>query len=101
MWAFMQDLKKRHPKGNEDISTSVYQSVCSPGADIRAVSYRLSILGMVGHLLEPVYSGGEFTEAAVKAAAKVEMTWLPVGVPQKGFPFDVIEFLARARAEAA
>jgi len=101
MWAFMQDLKKRHPEGNVGISTSVYQSVCSPGADIRAVSYRLSILGMVGHLLEPVYSGGEFTEAALKAAAKVEMTWLPVGVPQKGFPFDVIEFLARARAEAA
>jgi hypothetical protein len=102
MWDFMQDTKKRRPEweGRFAIGAGVYQSVCSPGADIRAVSYRLSILGMVGHLLEPVYSGGQFTEAALKAAAKVEMNWLPVGVPQKGFPFDVIEFLARARAEA-
>jgi hypothetical protein len=59
------------------------------------------MLGTVGHLLEPVYPGGQFSEAALKAAAKVEMSWMPVGVPQKGFPFDVTEFLARARAEAA
>jgi len=52
-------------------------------------------------LIKTAYPGGEWRAAALQAVAKVELAWLPVGAPQKGFPFDVTELLARARAEAA
>jgi hypothetical protein len=99
VWAFVQDVQKRHPEGIA-IGMGAYKSVCSPGADIRAVGYRLSMLGLLEHFLQPAYTGGQWSEAALKAAAKMELTWLPVGVPQKGLPFDVMQFLAQAQAEA-
>jgi len=98
MWAFVQDVKQRHPQGGVAISMELWQRVCSPGADIRAVSYRLRLLGMLEILLQPVYSGGQWTELALKAAAKMEMTWLPFEAPQT---IDVMGFLAQAQAEAA
>ena len=100
MWAVMQDVKRHHPEGNVAPGAGVFQGVCRPNADIRAVGYRLGMLGLVEHLLEAAYPGGQFSDAALRAAAKVEMTWLPVGVQPKDFPFGLIEFLAQARAEA-
>src|SRR5215469_4634660 len=71
MKAVMEDVKKEHPKGGVAIGMEVWQSVCSPDADIRAVSYRLRLLGMLEISLQPVYSGGQWSEAALKAAAKM------------------------------
>jgi hypothetical protein len=59
------------------------------------------MLWLLEFLLKPVYPGGNWNDAALKATAKMELTWLPVGVTQNSFPFDVIEFLAQARAEAS
>jgi hypothetical protein len=101
MWTVMQEVKDRHPEGRTAIGIGVYQHVCSPGADIRAVSYRLSMLGMLEMMFGHAYSGGQWTEAALKAAAKMELTWMPVGVSQTGLPFDVMSFLAQAHAEAS
>ena len=98
MKAVMEDVKKEHPKGGVAIGMEVWQSVCSPDADIRAVSYRLRLLGMLEISLQPVYSGGQWSEAALKAAAKMEMTWLPFDAPHT---IDVMGFLAQAQAEAA
>jgi len=102
VWAFKQDVKKRNPKGGEVIiGRAAYQSVCSLGADVRAISYRLGWLELLGHYIE-AYPGGNFSDAALKVAAKMELTWLPgPGVPHKGFPFDVMKFLEEAQAEAA
>jgi hypothetical protein len=101
MWDFIQDTKKRHPKGRVGIGEGIWRKLCSPGADIHAVSYRLTMLGLFEQFLEPAYPGGHWSESALKAASKMELTWLSVGVQQNGFPFDVLEFLGRARAEAA
>ena len=100
MLAFRQDVEKRNLKGGQVIiGMRAYQSVCSPGADVRAISYRLTMLAMLGHYIE-AYPGGNSSDAALKAAAKMELTWLPDGGSQ-GFPFDVMKFLEEAQAEAA
>jgi len=101
MLAFMEDVKKRHPEGRVVIGEGIWRSVCSPGADIRAVSYRLDMLWVLELLLQPAYSGGEWTDAALKAAATIEMTWVQVGKTYKGLPFDVEAFLSQARAKPA
>jgi hypothetical protein len=102
---FMQDMSKGRPQAEGHIglcaSAGLYQSVCSPGADARAIWYRHAMLALIEDLLKAAYPGGQWSEAALKSVASMELTWLPVSEPQKGFPFDVIEFLARARAEAA
>ena len=99
-WAVMQDVKKRDPQGRMAICSTVYERVCSPGADIRAVCYRLSMLGIFERLLKPAYSG-QWTDAALKAASTMELTWMEVGKVYKGLPFDAVAFLLQARAEAA
>jgi hypothetical protein len=101
--AFREDVKKRnpHPERGLIIGAGAYRSVCSPGADIRAIGYRLSMLELLGHYIEP-FPGGLWSDAALKAAARIEMTWLPgPGVTHKGMPFDVMGFLTRVQAEAA
>jgi hypothetical protein len=101
MLALMQDVKKRHPAGRVAIGEGVLRRVCGPGADIRAVSYRLDMLWVLEMLLQPAYSGGQWTDAALKAAATIEMTWVQVGKTYKGLPFDVEAFLSQVHAEAA
>jgi hypothetical protein len=102
MWDFIQDTKKRRPEGEGlFIGLGVYQGICGPGADIGAIGYRLSMLGLIEHLLESAYPGGQWSEAALKSLATMELTWMPVGVSRQGFPFDLVAFLAQARAEAA
>jgi hypothetical protein len=99
VWALAQDVKKRHPLGGVAIGVNLYESVCTPSADIRAVLHRLGMLGFVEFLLEAAYPGGQWTEAAFRTAAKMELIWPPVDIPH--FPLDVVEFLAQARAKSA
>src|SRR5215469_3444519 len=60
----MEDVRKSHPKGGVAIDMGVYQSVCSPGANVRAVWYRLSRLGLLEMMFQHVYSGGQWSDAA-------------------------------------
>jgi hypothetical protein len=101
MLAFMEDVKKRHPEGRVAIGEGIWRNVCSPGADIGAVSYRLDMLWLFEFLLKPAYPGGSWNDAALKAAAKMELTWMQMGTIYNDLPFDVVQFLAQARAEAA
>ena len=101
MWAYIQDLKQRHPEGSVAIGEGIWRRGCSSDADIRAVSYRLGALGLLEMLLQPAYSGGQWSEAALKAASKMELTWMQMGTVYNALPFDVVAFLAQARAEAA
>jgi len=101
MLAFMEGVKKRHPEGRVAVGEDLLRSVCTPGADIRAISYRLDMLWLLEMLLKPAYSGGQWSDAALKAAATMELSWMEVGKVYNGVPFDVEVFLAQARAEAA
>jgi hypothetical protein len=43
---------------------------------------------------------GQFREPVFKAAARMPLTWMAVGVPANGFPFDVSAFIEEVRKES-
>jgi hypothetical protein len=100
MWEYGQRVKERHPKGGVAVGTGIWKQVCSPDADIDAVFHRVSILGLVEMLLEDMWTGGQLSDNVLKAACKVEMEYMPVGVVHEGFPFDVVDLFMKAKAEA-
>jgi hypothetical protein len=81
--------------GGFAIGQSAYKSVCSPGADVTAVWYRVSMLGIGDHagLLSPYKSDGEFTDAVFRVAATFPMKRMECGVEYRGAPFNTEEFV--------
>jgi hypothetical protein len=77
------------------IGMSVFEHVCSPGADTRAVCYRAAMLTLPTgtSLLWRSVHEGEFEDAVLKVAAKFPMKKLHVGVQHQGLPFDAEEFV--------
>jgi hypothetical protein len=67
------------------------------------VAYRaamLRILAVHAHEhLTPWIHNGELDNALFRAAARTPMEWIGVGVEHENLPFDVEEFLRRARDE--
>jgi hypothetical protein len=100
MWAFCQDLKAQHPEGVA-VEVDIWKRLCSPGADIRAVSYRCQMLGLLEMMLRAAWTGGELSVTAFKVAARMDLHWMAVGVAQNGFPFSLEGFLAEVQREAA
>ncbi len=96
MWSHCQELKAQHP-GGVAVEVGIWKRVCSPGADIRAVSYRCQRLGLWGMLLRPAWNGGDLSENAFKVAARMDLHWMAPGVAQEGA--GVEEFLAEVLAE--
>jgi hypothetical protein len=104
--AFMRDVKA---STNTAISSSIYENVCSPGADVMAVWYRASMLGLLEMLpqvspqmfpespLTPWLHNGELDDAVFQVAATFPMKRMGVGVVH-GLPFDVEEFLKQIGA---
>ncbi len=100
MLAHFQKLKAQHP-GGVAVEVGIFKQLCSPGADIRAVSYRCQMLGLLEMILRPVWTGGELSVNALKVGARMELHWIAVGVAQNGFPFNLEGFLAEVLREAA
>ena len=100
MWAHGQELKAQHP-GGVAVEVSIWKQLCSPGADIRAVSYRCQMLGLLEMMLRAVWTGGELSANAFKVAARMDLHWMAVRVAQNGFPFSLEGFLAEVQREAA
>jgi len=87
-------------RGQIAIGVELGKHVCRPGADIRAVWYRGGMLGLLemgdGELLAPwKQRDGELQEIVFKSIATMLMTWMAVGVPQRGLPFDLNAFFRK------
>ena len=67
------------------VELDVWKQVCSPGADVRAVSYRCQRLGLFEWLLRPAWTGGDLSENAFKVAARmICIGWHPASVRKNG-----------------
>lgn len=88
-----EDVKARHPEGGVAIGMGIWEQVL-PGADIKAVTYRNALLGILEMFLEETYPGGKLSDNALKVAAEIELKWMPVGVPQERMELNVELFLA-------
>ena len=100
MWAHGQKLKAQH-LGGVAVEVGIWKQLCSPGADIQAVSYRCQMLGLLEMMLRAAWTGGELSVNALKVAARIDLHWMAVGVAQNGFPFNLEGFLAEVLREAA
>jgi hypothetical protein len=99
----IRDLQARNPGGQGSIiDDRMYKEVCSSGADVQAVWYRTSILGLLQILpdspLTPWTHDGELDDAVFHVAATFPMKKMEVGVVHQGPPFDVQEFVRQIGA---
>ena len=86
---FEKLVPNRAPDQYFSVGIDYFRRVCSPGANVGAVWYRLSILEMLRHVSEatgtslPWPREGKPGDAVFKALATVPMTGLPQGVVRK------------------
>ena len=92
-----QIVKARHPAQNVAVGVDVMKRACKPGADMEAVYYRASLLGMMTQTaperLNRFTREGQPNDSVFRAAAKVPAEWMGVGIVRQGPPFGVNEFL--------
>jgi hypothetical protein len=108
--AFSREVQAATGGQGSIIEPALYQRACSPGADVEAVWYRASMLGLLEMLptvdpqmfpespLTPWTHNGELDDAVLQVAATFPMKRMGVGVVHEGLPFDVEEFLKQVGA---
>jgi hypothetical protein len=105
VWTIYEEIRSRVPEGNVGVDISTIKRACSAHADLPAVTYRSSMLGLLemcpGDLLAPWKRGGALDEAVFKVAATIAMKWMGTEVPQSGLPFDVDAFIQEVDKESA
>jgi hypothetical protein len=104
VWQLVRDTKAQNPGECMSIGNSVYQNVCSPGADAISVWYRASMLGMLQMFPESPLAqwthNGELDDAVFEVAATFPMEKMRTGVLREGLPLDVEEFVKQVGARA-
>lgn len=97
----MQRNIRANVSGQVATDVRLLERACSPGADVQAAWYRLSMLQMVGllRMLSRWLHDGELADALFKVAAVFPMKRMSVGVLQQELPFDVQGFLAEIERE--
>jgi hypothetical protein len=103
VWTMMRDLQARDLEGQSgSISSGLYEAACSPGANVVAVWYRASILGVLQMLPEKPLTTwsheGELDDAVFQIAATFPMKKVPVGLVKNGLPFDLQELVKQIGA---
>lgn len=100
VWEMQRDSSSRVPR-QAAVSVEFYKRACSHGADVGAVWYRVSQLGvlqMLG-LLGPWIKDGVPTDAVFKVAAKIDLKRMQVGTVYNELPFDVQELFRQVEKE--
>ncbi len=97
VWEMQRGFQARTPEQHGSISAELYQRACSPSANVGAVWFRASMLGMLEMLgmLAPWIQEGVIADAVFQVAATFPMKGMAIGAPRQGFPFDVQEFLSQ------
>ena len=105
VWKMMCDVQARTPGQGVSIDKGMYLGECSPGANVMAVWYRASMLGILQMLPEPplapwTHNGG-LDDAVFQVAAAFPIKNMGVGIVHQGLPFDMQEFLKQLQAASA
>lgn len=93
VWTMMRDVPGQ--QGSVSIDNRMYESRCSPGANVMAVWSRASMLDLLNKVgvLSARLHNGEFDDAVFQVAATFPMKRMKIGVVHNGLPFDVKEFV--------
>lgn len=103
VWKLIRDAQAQHPGECTSISSGAYKRVCSPGADVHAVWFRASMIGML-QIMSPESlaqwrHNGELDDVVFHVAATFPMEKMKAGVQREGFPFDVDAFVKQIGAQ--
>jgi hypothetical protein len=97
VWAMQEDVLVTHPGQQVGIASFLYERACTPGANVQAVFFRVSMLRVLKMMSESeglisswLYDGKP-EDAVFKVLATMPMNGLPPSGRQ-GLPFDVEEF---------
>jgi hypothetical protein len=97
IWREEQELQARNPGQQVATGMGLAEQLCTPGADIRAVGYRTTLIWMMTQFaseqITPFIKDGQPTDSVFRAAAKIPLEWMGVGIVRQGPPFDPDEFL--------
>lgn len=92
----------RAQSGATFIDIRSFQHVCSPGANVMAVWFRVSMLEamkvMTPDMLAPWTHNNDLDDVVFQVAATFPMKKMQVGVVHDGPPFDVEEFVKQIGA---
>lgn len=102
VWKMMRDVQAHGPGQGVSIDSRMYTKECSPGANVMAVWYRASMLGILQMLPEPplapwTHNSG-LDDAVFQVAAAFPMKNMRVGVVHEGPPLDMQEFLKQIQS---
>ena len=102
VWKMQREVQASSPGKNVVISVEMYERVCSLGANIGAVWFRTSLIGVLEMLgmLKPWINEGVVADAVFQVAATFSVNGMAIGVPREGLPFDVQEFISQVAASA-
>lgn len=93
IWKFTREQNQNMLAGQRvRIGLGTYERLCSPGAKVKAVWYRASMIGMLDMML-PGWMGQTDIEKVAALAATFPMKKMKVGVVHEGPPFDLRQFL--------
>lgn len=106
VWAMQTDSQTLAPEEQFALGFDLYKRACSPGADVRAVFIRVSVLRKLkfmsasGGLISPWLHHGEPDDAVFKVVAAFPMIRMHPGIRRGGLPLDVEELIRQIRKEA-
>jgi hypothetical protein len=89
VWELQEKFQANHP-GQQSVTD--IRGACNPDANVQAVAFRLSMLGLMRH----IHAWPPETrppDALFNALAIISMTGMAAGIPQQELPFDLDELL--------
>ena len=102
VWAMFRVFQARNPGHGAIFGNSLYERVCTPGADVMSVWYRVSMVAMMmqmmPQLLAPWTHDGQPDDVVFQVAATFPMEKMRTGVVRNALPFDVQEFVKQIGA---
>ncbi len=117
VWQVYNDVRRTHPVeggglAGVAVGAAVFEGVCTRGANIRNVWYRMAMLQLLFHVVErspdepeaqalaKLQAGEELDDRLFRVMAQIPLKWLPKEGMQ-GYPFDVDTFMKQIEQEAA
>ena len=104
VWKLTREVTSSFKGQQVAVAMEAYRSVCHPEADAHVVWYRATMLGLLAMLAGPMklswMRGDELDEAVFRVMAGFPVRFMKRGAPQRGFPFDIEEFLKEVEKSA-
>jgi hypothetical protein len=101
VWNKQRELIAQYGGQQMVIAPSIFSDVCTPGANVTAVWYRVGILQMLDKAVNllPANMPPDVQDAVLRVVARFPMKPMEIGVVYEGLPLDVEGFMKQLEQE--